>query len=93
MISTPTPSWSILAGGCQASGGRAPQVKYTYQGPYGTVFTAGLSTRSPGCGPSSVRSISIPFGADHRSLHGDRQYRGQPAGDHGLPPSTAFLTR
>jgi hypothetical protein len=38
------------AGGGASTAGRSrvPQVKYTYQGPYGTVFAAGFENPSPG---------------------------------------------
>ena len=40
---------------------RAPQVKYTYQGPYGTVFTAGFENPVPnGADLGRHDIISIP---------------------------------
>ena len=50
------------AGGQASSAGRsrAPQVKYTYQGPYGAVFTAGFENPVP--------RMTGPFGHD-RSRH------------------------
>ena len=75
-------------GGSASSPGRArvPQVKYTYQGPYGTVWVVGMENPEPEAiipaGKISVDTTSIQIGP----MLGDRQHRGQPSGDHGLRP-------
>jgi hypothetical protein len=66
MIPTPTPSWSILAGRGEHRAARAPQVKYTYQGPYGAVFTGGFENRFRECGPVRPGRYRHPCGADRR---------------------------
>src|SRR4029077_7989681 len=43
---------------------RAPQIKYTYQGPYGTVFTAGFENPVPrvqtSAGTIDIDTLAVP---------------------------------
>ena len=48
MTPTPMPNYSISAASASSAGrARVPQVKYTYQGPYGTVWVVGMENPEP----------------------------------------------